>query len=71
MSIYEIKKEINAKIEGKPDINFSEYLYEFVATSNACYKLGKDKVIFYGMIKDNTGEYHVCVINEINNISCS
>ena len=23
------------------------------------------------MIKDNTGEYHVCVINEINNISCS
>ena len=71
VSIFEIKKDKNAKIEGDYDINFSKYLYEFVATSNSVFELGKDKVIFYGIIKDNAGEYQVCTISEINNISCS
>ena len=31
----------------------------------------QDKVIFYGIIKDKAGEYQVCSLSEIDNISCS
>ena len=30
-----------------------------------------DQLIFYGIIKDNKGEYHINTINVIYNISCS
>ena len=36
------KKDFNEKIGD----NFHKYLYEFVTTSNATYKLGKDQLIF-------------------------
>ena len=67
VSIFEIKKDFNEKIED----NFPKYSYEFVATSNTGYKFGMDQVIFYGIIKDNKGKYHISTIDVINNISCS
>ena len=70
-SIFEIKKGLKGKIEGNCDINYHKYLYEFIATSNAELDLGSDTIIFYGIIKDNTGRYHISTIAEIKEISCS
>ena len=60
VSIFEIK---NDKLK-KNDDNI--YLYEFIATSNATYKLGKDIVIFYGIKNDKIKKIKV-----ISGISCS
>ena len=66
-SIFEIKKPINKNNE---DINSENYLYEFIATSNAEFAKGEDKVIFYGL-KKIFGKYKTSIIKEINGISCS
>ena len=71
VTIFEIEKDLNEKIEDNYDINFNKYLYEFIATSNAELAHGKDKLIFYGIIKDDTGQYHISTIKEIDNLSCS
>ena len=71
VSIFEIKKDLNAKIEGNYDINFHKYLYEFVATSNSDLSLGKDILIFYGITRDNSNKFRVYTIDKIDNISCS
>ena len=42
MTIFEIEKNLNEKIEDNCDINFNKYLYEFIATSNAELEHGKD-----------------------------
>ena len=61
VSIFEIKKIINKSKE-----NDDNYLYEFIATSNADYTSSKDKIIFYGIKNDKIEK-----IKEINGISCS
>ena len=70
-SIFEIKKNniINNFIfnKGKTD----DYLYEFIATSNEDCLYGKDKLIFFGIKKDEFGLYSSFIIKEIDNISCS
>ena len=48
-----------------------KYLYEFIATSNAELAHGKDQVNFYGIKKDDSGQYHIRTIKVINNLSCS
>ena len=62
-------------IERKPDNdnrnNNEKYLYEFIATSNATYDLGKDKVAFFGIMKNKKEKYSVKKITEIDGLSCS
>ena len=62
------KKENNDKNIYDEDEN---YLYEFIATSNAIYDLGKNKVAFFGIKKDRNNDYFVEKIKEINGLSCS
>ena len=71
VSIFEIEKDLNEKKGGNNDNNFNQYLYEFIATSNAELAHGKDQVNFYGIKKDDSGQYHIITIKEINNLSCS
>ena len=66
ISIYPIKKnENNNKKEN------DGYLYEFIATSNAYYQLGDNKVAFFGLKKNKKDEYYVKKIKEINDLPCS
>ena len=60
VSIYELKKITNKLKENE------DYLYEFIATSNAGYQLGKDIVVFYGIKNDKISK-----IKEIKGLSCS
>ena len=65
VSMYEIKKSNNNEL-----INKENYLYEFIATSNAEFASGQDKIIFYG-IKKVFGKYITNITKEITGISCS
>ena len=63
-------------IERKDNVNNicdenGNYLYEFIATSNAVFDLGKNKVAFFGIKKDRKGDYITEKIKEINGLSCS
>ena len=74
ISIYPIEKKLINSDEDNNINNDDEddnYLYEFIATSNRVYFTGKDKVEFYGIKKNEKGEYYVKKIKEINGISCS
>ena len=66
MSIHPIIKNSNSYIN-----NNNKYVYEFIATSNSYYLLGKDKVAFFGLKKNKKGLYKVKKIKEIKNLSCS
>ena len=65
-SIFEIKKSFNKN----NDINNANYLYEFIATSNADFSTGTDKLVFFG-VKKIFGKYNIKIITEIDGISCS
>ena len=63
LSIYEIKKkDIN---------NNSDYIYEFIATSNQIYNYGDNRIEFYGAHKVGYNNIDFNRITVIKNISCS
>ena len=66
-SIFAIQKSFT---KNNDEINNANYLYEFIATSNAEYSTGKDKVVFYGVNKI-FDKYNIKIITEIDGISCS
>ena len=66
-SIFAIQKSFT---KNNDEINNTKYLYEFIATSNAEYSTGKDKVVFYGVNKI-FDKYNIKIITEIDGISCS
>ena len=69
VSIFPIeKKEGNDYDSNNENQN---YLYEFIATSNATYDLGKDKLAFFGLYQNKNDEYKVEKIKEIPGLSCS
>ena len=67
VSIFEIKKLNNINSEDK---NQDNYLHEFIATSNAIYNSGEDKIIFFGL-KKVFGKYIINNIKELDGLSCS
>ena len=72
VSIFPIEKNNHNK--NRININNDEtdnYLYEFIATSNKVYDLGKDKIAFYGIKRDKSNELTVEKIKEIDDLSCS
>jgi hypothetical protein len=74
VSIFPIEKKFknNKKIIYKKDSENDVYLYEFIATSNAVFKFGKNNVIFFGINKDiSTDDYSIKTIKIIDQISCS
>ena len=66
-SIFVIQKSFT---KNNDEINNANYLYQFIATSNAEYSTGKDKVVFYGVNKI-FDKYNIKIITEIDGISCS
>ena len=70
ISIYPIVKKNNSK-EYKYEIRGNNYLYEFIATSNYHFNLGKNHVVFFGIKKNNVNEYYVDKIKELEGLSCS
>ena len=68
VSIFPIEK--NNK-DNNSDIQYDNYLYEFISTSNAIYDYGKSRVVFYGIKKNYKGDYYILKIKEINGLSCS
>ena len=52
-------------------IKHNSYLYEFIATSNSFYYIGKDKIAFFGLKENKKGEYSAKKISEINKLPCS
>ena len=65
------KKDLNKKNRNYFDNEENTYLYEFIATSNAIYDLGKNKIAFYGIKKNKRNDYIVTKIKELDGISCS
>ena len=69
VSIFPIeKKEGNDYDSNNENQN---YLYEFIATSNATYDLGKDKLAFFGLYQSGGDGCKVEKIKEIPGLSCS
>ena len=69
VSIHPIEKKLENK-NNNLDNQQENYLYEFIATSNATYDLGRDKVAFFGLMKEKN-KYCVEKITEICGLSCS
>ena len=70
VSIYPIEKR-SENNSNNLDKSKEDYLYEFIATSNATYDLGRDKVAFFGLLKKQNKKYYVKKIKEITGLSCS
>ena len=67
VSIHPIERKDNNNIVNEDE----NYLYEFIATSNAIFDLGKNRVAFFDIKKDRKGDYIIEKIKEINGLSCS
>lgn len=70
VSIHPIEKKSENKANNQNNQK-EHYLYEFIATSNATYDLGRDKVAFFGLMKNKKEKYCVKKIKEISGLSCS
>ena len=73
VSIFPLEKDgLNKKSKSLINDEEDNYLYEFIATSNAIYDLGKNKIAFYGIkIDKRNNEYIVTKIKELDGLSCS
>ena len=73
VSIFPLEKAgLNKKSKSLINDEEDNYLYEFIATSNAIYDLGKNKIAFYGIkIDKRNNEYIVTKIKELDGLSCS
>jgi hypothetical protein len=72
VSIFPLEKtDLNKKSRNYFYNEENTYLYEFIATSNAIYDLGKNKIAFYGIKKNKRNDYIVTKIKELDGISCS
>ena len=72
VSIFPLEKtDFNKKSRNYFYNEENTYLYEFIATSNAIYDLGKNKIAFYGIKKNKRNDYIVTKIKELDGISCS
>ena len=72
VSIFPLEKAgLNKKSKSLINDEEDNYLYEFIATSNAIYDLGKNKIAFYGIKMDKRNDYIVTKIKEIDGLSCS
>ena len=67
VSIYPLNKNNNNNNEIEDD----NYLYEFIATANAVFDYTTNRAVFYGLKKNEKGEYCVEKIKEIEGLSCS
>ena len=72
VSIFPLEKAgLNNKSKSLINDEEDNYLYEFIATSNAIYDLGKNKIAFYGIKIDKRNKYIVTKIKELDGLSCS
>ena len=72
VSIFPLEKAgLNKKSKSLINDEEDNYLYEFIATSNAIYDLGKNKIAFYGIKIDKRNDYIVTKIKELDGLSCS